>query len=345
MSATARAQPNIALIKYWGNRNDAMRLPEADSTAMTLDSPSVTVTAEHSEILNVRSFGEDGKEKILTEKDTARFGKHIDLMKNYFLHLNAEEALPCSLSLTIRSGIPSAVGIASSSAVFAAVARAVAGLVEDIIPLTDTQVSILARLGSGSAARSIFSGFAALRAGGGSRIDASFGQQIADVDHWLLHDVIIAPSTAEKKVGSTEGHALAHTSPFFEARLAAIRMRRLKECVEAILRKDFELLQRVSEEDCMDMHKVMETSTPALHYLSEETHRIVSEIKDLRQKEHVPVLYTMDAGPTVHLFCPDEGYLKVLAYARKQEEKGCRVFDARAGEGAKLVRTKKPITV
>lgn len=336
MPVTAVSYPNIALIKYWGNRNDDLRMPAADSLSMTLDRPSVAVTVEAADVFRVRSFDPDGKERVLTGKQVARFAETLDLVREYLRTIHADEALPRQLSITVRSHIPSSVGLASSAAVFSALARALAGLMRDHTPLTDAQVSVLARLGSGSAARSIFGGYAALLAGDGDGIGASYGKHIAPSGHWTLYDFVIIPSTEAKKVGSTEGHALAQTSPLFAQRIADIMERRQPQCIDAVLRRDFELLRNVTEEDALDMHAVMESSVPPLRYLSEETHRIIREITSLREEKHLPVLYTMDAGPTVHLLCEEGAVTDIRHFAAAQKERGCVIFEAKTGEGTYL---------
>lgn len=342
MPVTARATPNIAFIKYWGNRSNDLRLPAADSLSMTLDTPSVEITVDHADVMSVRSFGADGIEKILKKKDIARFARHLELTKIYLskpaLRLGSGQAtrnpLPASVAITIHSRIPSSIGLASSAAVFGCLAKAYAGLISDKISLNDEQISVIARFGSGSAARSIHGGYVALIAGTGDEMDSSHAIQIADENHWLLHDIILVPTQKEKDVGSTEGHALASTSPYFRKRVMEIP-RRQKECTDAILTKDFEKLQRVVEEDCWDMHNVMQSSTPPLKYLNDATYRITDAIEELRWAERLPVLYTMDAGPTVHLFCPEEVRATVLAFAK--EQKDCVIFEAKTGKGATLL--------
>ncbi len=349
MPITARSTPNIAFIKYWGNRNNDLRLPAADSLSMTLDTPSVEITIDHATMMSVRSFGADGTEKQLKEKDIARFARHLELTKTYLSQLalrpgsgqatrNPQSAIrnpiPGATSITVRSHIPSSIGLASSAAVFGCLAKAYAGLINDTIALNDEQISVIARFGSGSAARSIYGGYAALIAGKGDEADSSHAVQIADENHWLLHDIILVPTQKEKDVGSTEGHALAWTSPYYKKRLQEIP-RRQKECTDAILTKDFEKLQRVVEEDCWDMHNVMQSSTPSLKYLNDATYRITDAIEELRTSENLPVLYTMDAGPTVHLFCTDEARATVLAFAK--EQKDCVIFEAKTGSGARIV--------
>ncbi len=331
---TAIAQPNIALIKYWGNRKNDLRLPAADSLSMTLDHPSVEITIDHSPVLSVRSFESDGTENVLHEKAVERFATHLELTKRFFETLDANP-IPGNVSIVVRSGIPQSIGLASSAAVFGCLAKAYAGLVAPTIDLSLAQQSVIGRLGSGSAARSLFGGFVTLDAGEGNDIGSSVARQIADEGHWTLHDFVIIPSHEEKKVGSTEGHALAWTSPQYAARLEAIRTRRQRDCIDAVRDRDFEKLAAVTEEDALDMHHVMETSTPPLRYLTEKTHAIRRGIEELRRADHLELLYTMDAGPTVHLLCTDAARERAAEFARAQA--GCTVFETKTGPGARLL--------
>lgn len=331
MSVRASSTPNIALIKYWGNRNEELRLPAADSLSMTLDQPTVEVVADHAETFSARSFEPDDSERVLTDKAVKRLEKHFLLAKRYLNEIGMGDTFPSSVSIEIHSKIPPSVGLASSAAVFSALGEAYAGFAK---ALSRRDVSVLARLGSGSASRSVFGGFVAMVAGEGNGMDASYAEQIAPESHWKLHDIIIVPSSKEKETGSTEGHALAHTSPLFEARLHDIP-RRQKMCIEAIQEKDFEKLRAVSEEDSLDMHAVMRSSTPSLQYLSEDTHRIIHEVEELRAREHLAVLYTMDAGPTVHLICEESALPAIRAYAHAQND--CIVFEASVGRGSHIL--------
>lgn len=296
---------------------------------MTLDGPYVDVTVTPADAFTVTSAN-----KKMTEKGIQRFQKTLELIQAYlstFQDFNI--ATLESISIEIDSHIPPSIGLASSAAVFSALAKAIADLVDT--DLSDEQISVMARLGSGSAARSIFGGYGAIANEENMFIDGSKGWQVADENHWKLHDIIIVPSTEEKKVGSSEGHPKAWTSPGFAKRIENIKNHRQQECIDAILNKDFEKLQKVSEEDCMDMHQCMQTQDPPLNYLSDETYRILEEIKSLRSAEHLPVLYTMDAGPTVHLFCTDEARDRISAYAHEQE--GCTIFEAKVGKGTTLL--------
>lgn len=334
LMSTAVSSPNIALIKYWGNRNNELRLPAADSLSMVLDAPTVTITATPAEAFSAQSFDGAGVTVPQSEKSLARLRHHFELVRQYLAHIGREQEFPQAATLDIRSDIPPAIGIASSAAVFSCLAEAYASLVPGS-PLKREDVSILGRLGSGSGARNAWSGFVALE-NTGEGIEGTLGREIADATHWTLHDIIIVPSLKEKKVGSTEGHAYAATSPLFAQRLTEIP-RRMTECMDAIRHKDFQKLQKVTEEDALDMHRVMETQDPPLRYLSEDTHRIIREVTSLREREKIDVLYTMDAGPTVHLICTENSLKAVTDFAEAQ--KGCIVFKAKTGGASRLIQS------
>lgn len=329
---TAVSSPNIALIKYWGNRNDEWRLPAADSLSMVLNAPRVEVSVEASDIFSVRSYDAQGSEKQQSQESLKRLKTHWELSKEYLGLIHCKTGIPKNVSLVIHSQIPPAIGIASSAAVFSCLAEAYGGLVTEK-KLSRQDVSILGRLGSGSGARNVFGGFVALT-NHGEGIGSTHAENIADEQHWPLHDIIIVPSTKEKKVGSTEGHAMAATSPRFKDRIASIP-KRMQECIAAISAKDFEKLRYVSEEDSLDMHSVMQTQIPPLNYVSEETHRIIRDIESLRSCENLEVLCTMDAGPTVHLICTEGSVKAVTEFAETQ--KGCVVFKTKTGGRSKLL--------
>ena len=329
---TAQSSPNIALIKYWGNRDNTLRLPAADSLSMVLDFPTVQAHIEPATTFTVRSYDHAGIEKPQNEASMQRLKKHWELSKQFLESIGQSQGIPQEVSITIRSGIPPAIGIASSAAVFSCLGEAYGALVKGKA-LTREQVSILSRIGSGSAGRNSFGGYVALK-NHGEGIGSAYGRQIVDEHHWLLHDIIIVPSREEKKVGSTEGHALASTSPLFKERLEQIP-RRMRECIDALQTKDFEKLQQVSEEDALDMHRVMQTQTPPLEYLSDATHRIIRDIEKLRKSDKLDVLYTMDAGPTVHLICTEDSRGAVETFA--QQQKDCIVFKAKTGNGSRLI--------
>src|SRR3989344_860648 len=190
--STARSTANIALIKYWGNRNNELRLPAADSLSMTLDTPHVQVLGEEADQFSIESFEADGSRKILTKQQIERLRKHRELTMQYLHTLDID--FRKNVALTIRSQIPSGIGLASSAAVFSAIAEVFAGLLAPEHPLSREQISVIARLGSGSAARSIFGGYVALKnrrtsnqkpVTSNQSIDSAYATQIAPESHWL----------------------------------------------------------------------------------------------------------------------------------------------------------------
>jgi diphosphomevalonate decarboxylase len=200
--------------------------------------------------------------------------------------------------VTSQNNFPTGAGIASSAAAFAALSIAASAALG--LDLTEQELSRLARLGSGSACRSIPAGFTQWQAGS-SHTD-SYAFSIAPPEHWDLVDCIAIVAAAHKPVGSTAGHALAGTSPLQAGRLADAS-RRLEIARRAILEKDFSTLAEIVELDSNLMHAVMMTSSPALFYWEPATLTLMKSVQSWRQTG-LPCCYTLDAGPNVHVITP-----------------------------------------
>jgi diphosphomevalonate decarboxylase len=194
-----------------------------------------------------------------------------------------------------ENNFPLGAGIASSAAAFAALALAAtraAGL-----DLGEIDLSRLARRGSGSACRSIPAGFVEWQMGTGDADSYAFS--IAPQGHWELVDCIAVLSSEQKATGSTEGHALAGSSPLQASRVKDAP-RRLEICRKAIHQKDFGALADIVELDSDMMHAVMMTSRPPLFYWQATTLTVMQTVREARGKG-LPVCYTIDAGPNVHV--------------------------------------------
>ena len=296
LTATAFANPNIAFIKYWGNRDNKLRLPSNGSISMNLDGlytrTTVTLDAFLSSdelFINKKEVGGNGLGRVSQLLDLVR----VRAGKNHFMRVESE------------NNFPAGAGIASSAAAFAALALAAskaAGL-----DLSESELSRLARRGSGSAARSIPAGFVEWQMG--TSEEACYAFSIAPVDHWNLADCIAIVSAAHKKTGSTEGHALAPTSPLQNARVEDAP-RRLDICRSAILNRDFESFANIIEHDSDIMHAVMMTSNPPLMYWQPATVGIFHAVREWRSKG-LPAAYTVDAGANVHVICLSESSTEV----------------------------------
>ena len=284
-TATSIANANIAFIKYWGNRDNELRLPVNGSISMNLDGlltkTTVSFTSCRQDSLTI-----NGNE--VSGKGLERVSYILDLVRKM---ANINERADVSS----ENNFPAGAGIASSAAAFAALALAAskaAGL-----DLTEPELSVLARRGSGSASRSIPGGFVEWQIG---KDEAdSYSYSIAPVDHWDLVDCVAIVNAAHKKTGSTEGHAIAGTSPLQAARVADAP-RRLDLCRNAILQKDFEAFANIIEHDSDMMHSVMMTSNPPLMYWQAATVEIFHQVREWRASG-LPVGYTVDAGANVHV--------------------------------------------
>lgn len=229
-----------------------------------------------------------------------------------------------------ENNFPAGAGIASSASAFAALAMA--GSKAAGLNLSEADLSRLARRGSGSASRSIPGGFVEWQAG--TADDDSFAFSIAPADHWKLVDCIAIVSASHKKTGSTEGHAIAPTSPLQAARVADTP-RRLALCRNAILNKDFESFASIVELDSDIMHSVMMTSTPALHYWKPASLAVMNAVRQWRS-EGLSACYTVDAGANVHVICLEIESQNVNKRLREMD--GVEdVLVARAGGPAKII--------
>jgi diphosphomevalonate decarboxylase len=321
-SATAEAKSNIAFIKYWGNRDQALRLPANGSISMNLDGLFTRTTVSFQPSLALDEFVLNGRE--VTGLALERVSAMLDLIRG-------KAGLRHRAEVVSENNFPIGAGIASSASAFAALALAAsksAGL-----DLSEAELSRLARRGSGSACRSVPGGFVEWQVGTGD--EDSFAISIAAPGHWALSDCIAVVSAEHKPTGSTEGHALAETGPLQEARVADAP-RRLDICREAILKRDFKLLAEIIEHDSDLMHAVMMTSHPALFYWEPATLEVMDAVRTWR-KGGLPAAYTIDAGPNVHVICPQEELQNVWNRLSAIPGVG-QVLTAGVGGAARLVK-------
>ena len=290
-SATAVSCANIAFIKYWGNTDEALRLPANGSLSMNLAGVETETSVAFSDTLAADDVVISGEVQSGAPYD--RVVAHLNLIR-------ARAGLQAFARVESKNNFPAGAGIASSASAFAALS--VAGAAAAGLQLTEAELSALARRGSGSAARSVPSGFAEWGAGRPGDPDSSYAVSIAPPDHWNLVDVIAVVSQKHKTVGSTGGHAVAGTSPLQAARVASVP-ERLERCRSALLARNFDQFAEVVETDSNLMHAVMMTSTPPLFYWEPITLAIIKSVRRWRA-EGLPVCFTIDAGPNVHCLCP-----------------------------------------
>jgi len=323
-TAIAQAAPNIAFIKYWGNRDNALRLPSNGSISMNLDGLFTRTMVTFS--ASTRT------DKLFLNKKPVH-GPGLDRVTAMLDLVRGLAGLDQRAEVVSENNFPSGAGIASSASAFAALALAsskAAGL-----DLSERQLSRLARRGSGSASRSIPGGFVEWQVGADDEDSIAFS--IASSQHWRLVDCIAIVSSAHKKTGSTEGHAIAGTSPLQVARVTDTP-RRLDLCRRAILDRDFDALASIVELDSDMMHAVMMTSAPALHYWQPASMTVMKAVQQWRG-ESLQACYTVDAGANVHVICPEKDASETAARLRKIA--GVKdVLTARVGGPAKVIQEK-----
>jgi diphosphomevalonate decarboxylase len=288
MIKTAKAPANIAFIKYWGKKDEKLRLPMNNSISMNLSEVYTTTSVEFSKNLKSDTLKIDGK--FPEDKEKERVVKHLNLIRSL-----AKTDLKARVES--RNNFPKGTGLASSASGFAALTLAASGAAG--LNLSEKELSIIARLGSGSACRSLPDGFAEWKAGDSS--ETSYAYSLYPPNYWDICDVIAIVGEASKKVSSTEGHVLAESSPFFRARISGMP-KKVNEIKKALKEKDFTRFGEILEEEAVNMHAVMMTSKPALYYwLPETLITIISIIK--WRDEGLESYFTIDAGPNVHVIC------------------------------------------
>ena len=287
-SAIAISCPNIAFIKYWGNCEPEARIPANGSISMNLGGLETRTTV---------TFDASLTADILTLNRQSMSGASQERASQFLDRVRGIAGVKVFAHVESENNFPMGAGIASSASAFAALALAAstaAGL-----NLDEAALSRLARTGSGSACRSIPSGFVEWLADGCD--PDSMAVSIAPPQHWDLCDCVAIISREHKSTGSTEGHALAHTSPLQKARVDGAP-ERLSLCRNAILARDFEAFAAVTELDNNMMHAVMMTSRPQLIYWQPATIAIMKAVQAWRAAG-LAACYTIDAGPNVHVIC------------------------------------------
>ncbi|MGA9397292.1 MAG: diphosphomevalonate decarboxylase [Anaerolineaceae bacterium] len=320
-NATAVAHPNIAFIKYWGNRDNRLRIPVNGSISMNLAGLKTETSVCFDKELPADRI--EINSKTATPAAAGRVSGHLDIIRQM-------AGIQTHAYITSRNNFPMGSGIASSASAFAALSLAAstaAGLA-----LNPKDLSRLARRGSGSACRSIPDGIAEWHAG--TQDDDSYADQLVNEKYWDLVDCLAITSESHKPVGSSEGHILAVSSPLQQLRVTDA-IRRINSCHQAIISRDFEAFSEIVEQDSNLMHSVMSTSQPNLRYWNVTTFAVLTATLELRRKG-IEACYTVDAGPNVHVITLKSHIGTVERYL-KHVIGVLRIVVAPIGPGARLL--------
>ena len=313
----AEAQPNIALIKYWGKRDAERNLPAVDSLSVTLDSLRTRMSVEFSPGSEADTLQVNGvPAPDMLERVTKCLDRVCGVQRN-------------RAQVVSESNFPIAAGLASSASAFAALVVAA-----DRAAGTEIETHGLARLAgaaSGSAARSLYGGIVSLRSDDeGIRLE-----QIAAPQEWPLEVIVAVTEEGRKPIGSGEAmRRSAQTSPFYRDWVAR-QSADIAQAQAAIAARDFEMLAAVAEHNCLKMHSVMWTSRPPIVYWNKATLECMETIRKL-QADGVPVFFTIDAGPQVKAVCLS-GARNTVRDALSRTPGVVKTMESALGDGARIV--------
>lgn len=325
MKATAVANSNIALVKYWGKRDKKLMLPNNGSISMTLDGMNTKTTVEFDP-----KYEKDIV--VLNDKELTE-GEEYEEVVGHLNLIREMAGIQDKAKVVSVNNFPTAAGLASSASGFAALS--LAGSKAAGLELDARELSILARRGSGSASRSIPAGFVEWKRGEKEDGSDSYAEQIAPPDHWDFRIVTVITSKGEKKVKSRAGMAqTVATCPFYKVWLETVN-EDLEKVRRGILEKDFTLVGETSEFNCLKMHATMITTKPSIIYWNPITMRVIHSVLEWRDSG-LECYFTIDAGPQVKILCMEKDVEEVK---NRLKEIGCieDVIVCRPGGGARLV--------
>ena len=286
-AAQVYAPANIALVKYWGKRDEALNLPVTGSLSISLGP-----LGSHVELARGNGAGDgiwlNGEPLPADSSFARRASAYLDLFR---------PAADFFFALKARNTVPTAAGFASSASGFAALAKAVDGLFG--WGLAPRELSILARLGSGSAARSLEDGFVEWRAGTAADGMDSYAERLEAAWPELRVGAVVLCS-AEKPIGSREGMKRSVETCEFYREWPGRVAKDLVALKAAIAQKDFAALGEIAEGNALAMHALMAATRPPIVYALPETVAALRKIWAARAAG-LALWFTMDAGPNVKL--------------------------------------------
>jgi diphosphomevalonate decarboxylase len=340
-TVTFRGTPNIALIKYWGKRNDKLILPCNSSISLTLKGETKAIKGTpfnlytktsvlSSDKLTEDAFYINGQKQDLADKDVAE--------RFYVINQLRTIARSSSHILVVsQNTFPTASGLASSASGIATLIHATSKALG--LNLSEKELSIIARQGSGSSCRSVIGGIVKWDKGKMEDGSDSFAHQLYPANYWPdLVDIIAIVSSAKKKVPSRAGMAqTVKTSLLHELRLKIVEDKHIAKVEEALKSKDLSKLAEIVMKESNNMHATMLDTSPPIMYLDDNSKAIIYAIEDLNKKEGKVIAgYTFDAGANAHIITV-EGNVDKVANQIKDIEGVESIVVAGIGNGPEML--------
>jgi diphosphomevalonate decarboxylase len=333
---TWRCPSNIALVKYWGKYG--RQYPSNPSISFTLSQAHTTTTVAYEyskeKLDNINlTFKFEGESKPAFENKIKKF---LDSIRDVY-------PLISYLKLDIESSnsFPHSSGIASSASSMAALSMCLLSIQKELQGednLDINKASNIARLGSGSASRSVYPEIAAW--GQTEHVPHSSNdyavEYIDGIDPIFktFHDDILIVSADEKSVSSRAGHALMEGNPYSEARFTQANDH-LGIIIKAMQEGDLDTFGLIVEKEALTLHALMMASEPPYILLEPNTLNIIREIQKFRSENKVPVYFTLDAGPNIHMLYPHR-YTSEVAALKESLRKYCvngKIIEDHVGQG------------
>jgi diphosphomevalonate decarboxylase len=286
----AYANANIALVKYWGKSNEELNIPIVPSLSMTLNNfgstSSIKKNYEDKLILNGQNKNDDS---------FIRLKKFLDYIRKTY-------RITDHFLIESSNNIPTKAGLASSSSAYASISLAINNLLS--LNLDEKNLSILARIGSASAARSI-TGKISILYGGNIKSEESYSETITNQQLSDLVVLIAVCDEAPKKISSRDGMNNALSSPFFN-KFVKESHTDLKEALSSIKTGNFVSLGKITQYSTIKMHSVMWTSNPCINYWIPKSLEVVKKVQEIQDNLGFICFFTLDAGPNVKIFCQEK---------------------------------------
>lgn len=315
--ATCTAPVNIAVVKYWGKRDTSLILPTNSSLSVTLSQDqlhsktSIRASADFSTDRLWLNGHEESIEKnkrlVACLRETRALRASVEAENATLPKLSGLKIHICS-----ENNFPTAAGLASSASGYACLVYTLSKLFE--LPLNASDLSVVARQGSGSACRSLFGGFVAWEMGEKADGSDSRAVQIAPETHWPdLQAMICVVSDEKKGTSSTEGMQLTvKTSALLQHRIKEVVPKRMDDMIAAIHAKDFPKFAELTMQDSNQFHAVCLDTYPPIFYMNDISRAIIRIITEYN-KDGVKAAYTFDAGPNAVIYAPKENMAEIYS--------------------------------
>ncbi|MFK7937712.1 MAG: diphosphomevalonate decarboxylase [Saprospiraceae bacterium] len=337
---TWRSPSNIAIIKYWGKYG--RQLPKNPSISFTLNEAFSETTVKYAPKNNVDQgievdFYFEGQPN---EAFRAKIVKFLDGIIDIFPFLRQ-----LKFEIHSRNSFPHSAGIASSASAMSALSLCLCTIEHEIFGTLpndkdyEQKASYIARLGSGSACRSIYAqaaiwGESGEVEGSSNLYAIPYAEQMHEVFS-TFHDDILIVSKAEKSVSSRAGHALMDGNLYADNRYLQARQR-FHNLLSILKKGDVEAFGRIAESEALTLHALMMTSNPPYLLMRPNTLQIIEKVQQFRKDTQQPLYFTLDAGPNIHLLYPDESKIAVQSFIHNELKQYCEdgtVLSDFVGEG------------